>query len=284
MIKDNTKLEEYLIRGKRVFVKREDTCATYPLPPLAKLRGVYQRLLKVRQDGYKTVGVFDTKVSMAGYGTGILAKELGLECITFYSGSAEVKANMPPNLIAAKRTCKEVIPVKPGRTPICYSYAKAHCYHENIYMMPQGLACDETSDEVAKIATGVPKHILGGSLVMISGTGTIFSGVIKGLQRLPSRLISISACISPKKQRNNVLKLVGNSQFIYTSVAAAMSTEFIEPIMDYYEEDHYGCPFDCNRHYDRKAWQWLNENIDTLPEPILFWNIGGDYDKIFKEN
>ena len=193
MIVENTKIEEYLIRNKRIFVKREDLCAQYPLPPLAKLRGVYKHLQKVKAQGFKTVGVFDTKVSMAGYGTGLLAKELGMECVTYYSGSAEVKAHMPPNLIAAKKTCRTIVAVKPGRTPICYAYAKKDCEANGWYMMPQGLACSETSDEVARVAATIPKNILSGSLVMIAGTGTILSGVIKGLQRLPLRLVSVSA-------------------------------------------------------------------------------------------
>lgn len=284
MIIQDTKIESYTIGGKKVFVKREDLCAPYPLPPLAKMRGVNKRLLTVKEQGFKTVGVFDTKVSMAGYGVSILAKQLGMECVTFYSGTKEVISNLPPNLIAAQRTCRNIVAVKPGRTPICYSYAKKAAESAGFYMMPQGLACTETSDEVEKVAAGLPKNILGGSLIIVSGTGTILSGIIKGIQRLPANIVSVSACISPKKQYNNILRLVKDNQYPHTTQLILSLTEFLEPVMDYYTECNYACPFDCNRHYDRKAWQWLNENINILTEPVLFWNIGGDYDEIFKEN
>ena len=283
MILDNTPIEEYKVKGRTVFVKREDFAALYPLPPLAKMRGVAKRLEKVAKEGFKTVGVFDTKVSVAGYGTSILAKEFGMQCITYFGGTKEMMCSPAPNILAAKRT-GDIFPVMPGRTPICYSYAKKHAEAYGFYMMPQGLACEETSDEVAKVASLTPEGLCNGSLVIISGTATILSGVLKGLAKMPERAISISACISPNKQRRNVTRLMITDMAIDPNIGRIRQVEFLPPVMDYYDECTFPAPFDCNKHYDRKAWWWLNENIDSLPDPILFWNIGGDYDKIFREN
>jgi 1-aminocyclopropane-1-carboxylate deaminase/D-cysteine desulfhydrase-like pyridoxal-dependent ACC family enzyme len=283
MIFDNTPIEKYSVNGKTVFVKREDLAAQYPLPPLAKMRGVIKRLQKVKAEGFKVIGVFDTKVSVAGYGTGILAKEMGMQCITYFGGTKEMIANPTPNILAAKRT-GDIFPVTPGRTPICYSYAKKHAEAYDFYMMPQGLACHETSDEVSKVAASTPEGLCKGSLIIIAGTATILSGVLKGLPIMPKRVVSISACISPSKQRRNVIKLMCEELAINPRIDRIRQVEFLEPIMDYYDECSFAVPFDCNRHYDAKAWQWLCENIDSLPEPILFWNIGGNYDKIFEEN
>ena len=40
--------------------------------------------------------------------------------------------------------------------------------------------------------------------------------------------------------------------------------------------DDYWVPFPCNGTWDRKAWKWLEQNIDKLEGDILFWNIGGN--------
>ena len=38
----------------------------------------------------------------------------------------------------------------------------------------------------------------------------------------------------------------------------------------------YEVPFPCNGTWDRKAWWWLEQNIEKLEGDILFWNIGGN--------
>ena len=39
---------------------------------------------------------------------------------------------------------------------------------------------------------------------------------------------------------------------------------------------NYEVPFPCNGTWDRKAWWWLEQNIEQLEGDILFWNIGGN--------
>ena len=38
----------------------------------------------------------------------------------------------------------------------------------------------------------------------------------------------------------------------------------------------YEIPFPCNGTWDRKAWWWLEQNVEQLEGDILFWNIGGN--------
>ena len=213
MIKQVTPIETYPIKGKTIYVKREDLCTEYPLPPLAKMRGVYQRLLKVKEQGITHVGVFDTKVSVAGYGVGTMAKMLGMECTTYY---AKLKEGESQNIKLAAEV-GEICGVKPGRTPICYVFAKRHAEANDTYMMPQGLACNETTDAVAEVASAIPQELLTGSLVICAGTGTILSGLIKGLPLMP-QVYSISACISPEKQRRNITKLVNDISRFFSSL------------------------------------------------------------------
>ena len=44
---------------------------------------------------------------------------------------------------------------------------------------------------------------------------------------------------------------------------------------DFYDEmDFYETPFPCNPNWDKKAWWWLENNIEKLNGKTLFWNIG----------
>ena len=44
---------------------------------------------------------------------------------------------------------------------------------------------------------------------------------------------------------------------------------------DFYDEmDGYETPFPCNVNWDKKAWWWLEQNIENIKGKTLFWNIG----------
>jgi hypothetical protein len=41
--------------------------------------------------------------------------------------------------------------------------------------------------------------------------------------------------------------------------------------------DWYETPFPCNEFWDKKAWYWLEQNIEKFEGKILFWNLGGNW-------
>ena len=44
---------------------------------------------------------------------------------------------------------------------------------------------------------------------------------------------------------------------------------------DFYDEmKDYETPFPCNVNWDKKAWWWLEQNINKIDGSTLFWNIG----------
>ena len=45
-----------------------------------------------------------------------------------------------------------------------------------------------------------------------------------------------------------------------------------DDMMDWYET-----PFPCNEFWDKKAWYWLEQNIEKFKGDILFWNLGGNW-------
>ena len=51
--------------------------------------------------------------------------------------------------------------------------------------------------------------------------------------------------------------------------------ETLQDKYDFYDEmNFYETPFPCNVNWDKKAWWWLENNIDKLKGKTLFWNIG----------
>jgi len=41
--------------------------------------------------------------------------------------------------------------------------------------------------------------------------------------------------------------------------------------------ESYETPFPCNEFWDKKAWYWLEKNIQKFEGEILFWNLGGNW-------
>lgn len=271
MLRD-TPVETYELNGMPVYVKREDLVSLEPdLPPLAKIRGIHRVIERLKSEGWETFGVLDTKVSKAGWGTAAMSKRLGVRCIL---GVPRLKnGNLPPGAQKAQELGAEIHELRSSRYSIMYARLRRYVESENGFLLPLGLACEETVLEVAKIASQMPSDYFEGSLVICAGTGTILSGVICGLPIIPQQIYSISAGISIKKQRRTVENF-GFKHRVENAVVALPRTTFIPAFRSYYEESPVEVPFPSHPNYDAKAWEWLGEHIHEIPQPILFWNIG----------
>jgi len=263
IINEQTPIEKYHIKDRDIYVKREDLSCNYPAPFLSKLRGVYKRLEKVRAMGYKKIGVFDTRISKAGWGVSAIAQELGgLEVFNFYPHLKQYKET-PYNQQKVLELGGKLFPMEGGRTAVLYALAKRIMEQENIYIMPLGLCIEETFFETKKIAEKI-EDFLGGSLVVCIGSGMITSGIAAGLSKKLKNIYAISAGMSPERQFRRIKNFIE----IPENLTIIKSQE------DYYYQEKIETPFPCSEYYDKKAWRWLLENLEKLTDPILFWNIG----------
>lgn len=130
--------------------------------------------------------------------------------------------------------------------------------------------------EVSKVVIEeANQDLFTGSIVTSVGSGTITAGIMRGLRLsgLCPHVYGIMATNQVTEQSrmryirefeplywagNFTLKL---GAFAYKELAGDVYT-----------------PFPCDLVYDRKAWFWLLNNIQTLKQPILFWNVGGEWD------
>jgi hypothetical protein len=91
------------------------------------------------------------------------------------------------------------------------------------------------------------------------------AGIIKGLCFQPKMTIGISVAKSKAEILARLKQYLG---------AVPDNLIIIESKTPYFEAIEFDCPLPSNPYYDLKAWKFLNENMSTFPDPVLFWNIG----------
>jgi 1-aminocyclopropane-1-carboxylate deaminase/D-cysteine desulfhydrase-like pyridoxal-dependent ACC family enzyme len=265
--------ETPIIKYGEIDVKREDLCVVqepgdFEIPGLAKLRGADELLKSLKEKGIENIGVFDTRVSKAGWGVASLCNKLGLNCYCYFpllKGNLVERQQGMANAWGAK-----LKKLKGGRTAILYHRAKKDIEKlPNSYMLPLGLVCIETVQAVAKVSQELPKY---STIVVCTGTGTIIAGILAGLHagNLPKKVIGVSCGMSLKKQLKRICSLLG--QMDELEKQSLLQLEMAD--RDYYQPDNIETPFPCHPYYDKKTWRWLLANKQLLDKPILFWNIG----------
>lgn len=265
LFQDETPVDEYLLSGRRVFVKRDDLYGRAPAPPLAKLRGLRRLAERLMAEGIYVYGCWDTHFSKLGQGVAALcATRPELKAIVSYPVSR--KRNLPQAILEAERLGATLLPVPSNRITICYAMAKKRIQALGGYMLPFGLECAEAVDAVSEVARTVDKNFYAnGSIVLSCGSGVTMAGLINGLRARPQKLIGIS---SGRSLEAIIRCLHRNSPRLPSYLDLHVAT------LPYAHELRYPCPFPCHPNYDLKAWQFLEKNLPKLQEPVLFWNIG----------
>lgn len=280
LIRHGTPIKEYFVevKGKNsksygipVYVKREDLSTLPPMPPLAKLRGAGLLLKALKHRGVKLIGHHDSWYSKAGWGIAVLCRRLELKCIVGYPNHRGKP--LPKQLVQAADHGAELYGVRPNFIRINYAMTKRWVESKGGYMLPLALACPESTIAVAREANTVPEALLSGTLVISVGSGTILSGLLLGLKEYP-QIYGVSAGMSEKHQRRNVDRLLFLAEPTALHYNFSNNFTIIPPSRPYEEQEDYPCPFPSHPNYDRKAWRWMCENIESLKQPILFWNIG----------
>lgn len=279
LLKINTPVEQYEVKGRPVFVKREDLCVEPPGPPFSKVRGIVAFLAGLKSKGVKTVAYLENSTSMASWGVSWAAQALGLKAVIFAPEYKEPKMPLEFHRQMWGQFNPEIVPYRP-----MIQKADWHAKHKQFkalypdasFMLPLGLPFEQTRDETA--AEVQRSRGMWGSLVINIGSGTICSGVVRGLEGSATQIIAVwcsAKAEDPMATRERILAKAGVLDF----GGNCFSLDVIPNDMKYGEPDLYPCPFPCNPYYDRRAWHWLCENIDDprLRDPILFWNIGAGY-------
>ena len=279
MFQYNTPIEEYKVKNKTVYVKRDDLFGQEPAPHLAKLRGIKKYVDKMDEHGVTHLGDLDTRVSKSGWGLACACQNTGITPVVFYP-KLKHQTELPPIQQKAQDLGATVIPIQAMRTSAVYGIAKKKMKEIGGEMLPMGLTLQETVEEVANVIKDTPEDLLTGTIIVSTGTGTICSGIVSGLIKRnikPNAVYGVSCGMSNLKQAKVMQKKISQYFSLDDKPVNAKLPSYLQliiPSLDYYDISEIETPFPCSPYYDKKAWFFLWHFIKGMKEPILFWNIG----------
>ena len=265
MYLEHTPIETYDVAGRAVFVKRDDLFARPPAPPVAKLRGMRSILRRVHAEGRTCIGCFEASQSRIGHALAAACTPFaGVTCLVAYQA---VRNRPPPtSALQAERLGARLIPIPSNIVAICYRQAAKLVEAQGAWMLPFGFECEEAVEAVREEAALVPREFVeGGTLVVPCGSGVTLAGILRGLVGRPSYVMAVSVGRSVKAIRACLERNAINGSNI----------DIRPPRRSYREAASTLCPFPCDPRYDLKGWEVLVAEIEHLPSPVLFWNVGG---------
>lgn len=273
-----TPLETYEVKGVPVHVKREDLC--WPFPPLSKARGVWAAI--ERRPGM-SVAVVDTGRSLNGQLAATIGLTLGRKVKCGYPVYAkDIPGTLPGPALAIRSLGVELVPLRANRQFMMRAEMQRKLCEEedgstlsnSWYLLPTGLRLPETVDAVEFEAVKLWEQLTPRTLIIPTGTGTHLAGLLRSLQSEAERrcqVVAVQGYARPEERFRVDVERMSGIKVNHSKLRV------ISSLCDYYEvrPDRLP-PFPANMHYEVRAWKWLHTEgvIETLEQPIIFWNIG----------
>lgn len=269
---ENTPLEEYKLKGRTVWVKRDDLLGDgINLPPWGKMAAIYE-LVKKYVDKSKPLTHLSVDGSWSGWTLAAVCQELGIEFYYSYPNSKKISQELLSMVKEKYPNCK-FNPIRPNMMDIMYNSLKKQSKEMGWQMLPYAFDHDFYKNYLSKRIQPF-KHYK--NLVVSSGSGVTLSGLARGFyeDELNEFFVKtdkkiFTTCVSSESSIKKMLKKNGLSGL---PIQVRKS--------EYGFDDRligYNAPFPCNQFWDIKQWHWLENNINNLEGDILFWNIGGVY-------
>jgi hypothetical protein len=269
---EETPLEEYKIKGRSVWVKRDDLMGDGDsLPPWGKIGALYE-LVKKYVDPSKPLTHLSVDGSWTGWTLAAICEDLGIEFHVSYPDSKKISREylgmikeMYPNV--------HMNPIRPNMMQIMYNALKRDAGENGWQMLPYAFD-HEFYRTYLENRIQPYKHFK--NLVVSSGSGVTLSGLMRGYydEELKDFFIQTdkkvwTTCVST---RGSIKKMLSKSGVGTVPIDIRKSEYDFDDRLD-----DYKAPFPCNQFWDIKQWHWLEKNIDKIEGDILFWNVGGIY-------
>lgn len=271
-LREDTPLEEYKIKGRSVWVKRDDLMGDgVHLPPWGKMAAIYE-LVKRYVDPTKPLTHLSVDGSWSGWTLAAVCEDLGIEFYYSHPNSKKISQELLGMVKERYPSCK-FNPIRPNMMSIMYNSLKKQAKEEGWQMLPYAFEHDFYMDYLSE---RIQPYSNFKNLVIPSGSGVTLSGLAKGFFReelkefFPQTDKKIwTTCVSSESSINKMLKKNGLAQL---PIDVRKSEYDFDNRME-----EYNTPFPCNQFWDIKQWHWLENNIDSIEGDILFWNVGGIY-------
>ena len=269
---ENTPLELYHIKGREVWVKRDDLMGDGTnLPPWGKIGGVYE-LVKKYVDPSKPLTHLSVDGSWTAWVLSAICEDLGIEFYASYPDSTKISQEYL-GLIKEMFPKTHLNPIKPNMMKIMYNSLRAQAKQKGWQMLPYAFDHPFYRNYL-KERIQPYNHFK--NLVVSSGSGVTLSGLMMGYydEELKEFFVKTdkkvwTTCVSSE---SSIKKMLRKSGVGHLPISIRKSEYLFENRME-----DYDVPFPCNQFWDIKQWHWLEQNIDKLKGDILFWNIGGIY-------
>jgi hypothetical protein len=271
-LRTDTPLEEYKIKDRSVWVKRDDLMGDgINLPPWGKMAAVYE-LVKKYVDPSKPLTHLSVDGSWSGWLLSAVCEDLGIEFYYSHPNSKKISQELLSEVKERYPNCK-FNPIRPNMMSIMYNSLKKQAGEMGWQMLPYAFDHDFYKNYMSE---RIKPYNHFKNLVVSSGSGVTLSGLAKGYfeDELKEFFSSTdkkiwTTCVSSESSIKKMLKKNGLGQM-------PIHIRKSEYDFDNRMED-YKTPFPINQFWDIKQWHWLEENIDKIEGDILFWNIGGIY-------
>ncbi len=263
---DYPRVETYNV-GAEVQVVRDDATSLFPGPNNSKVRGVYRVVERLRSEGVRAVATLDTAISRIGWAVAQVCFEEGLEHLAFYPK------------IGRKRFYQEmteawtstIVPIQ-GTFSSAMAELRRRWLEEHkvkAFCFPTGLTTEESVQSNADALLSIPRELTSGSLVVCVSSGTICAGLLRGMEQSEAKGKVFGITSSSFTNRAGKIRKLARSNFPLTIVDLGYQ---------YRERIEEAPPFPCDVFLDRKAWAFVTKYARSLPQPVVFWNVGGEWD------
>ena len=272
VLNTNTPLEVYELKGRKVWVKRDDLMGDgETLPPWGKIEAIYN-LVDKYVDRSKPLTHLVVNGSWSGWALAAICEELGIEFIYSYPDNKVISQVL---IEKVKKLHPKTIfnPIQNNIQDIMYAQLKnssvgkwqllPYAFNHKFYIDYMEKKMEKVLEEKSDF-----KH-----LVVSSGEGVTSAGLIKkfvgqrnNFWEKPDRH-AWSTCVSSYRTVKGTY--VQHNVYDPTNVHIEKSSHEFNDRLDSFE-----APFPCNQFWDIKQWKWLSDNIEKLDGDILFWNIG----------
>ena len=267
MINEFTPVETYNIKGKSVLVKRDDLMGDGDHPPWGKLTALRNTVKNINPT--KPLIHLSVYGSWSGWALSEVTKELGYEFIMAYPDSTRF-----PKHILDK--VDNVHPIKPNMMNVMYNKVGQIARGENYIRLPYAFDHATYIETQRQRFKDVRDNYNFEHLVVASGSGVTCLGMMLEHEPWPSLFDTRNTrtfhtvCVSSE---GSIKSKFMKHQIQPSEQIEIVKSEFeFDDMMDWYET-----PFPCNEFWDKKAWYWLEQNIDKFKGEILFWNLGGNW-------
>jgi 1-aminocyclopropane-1-carboxylate deaminase/D-cysteine desulfhydrase-like pyridoxal-dependent ACC family enzyme len=267
LINEITPVETYNVKGKPVYVKRDDLMGDGDHPPWGKLTALRNTVKKLNPT--KPLIHLSVYGSWSGWALSEVTKHLGYEFIMAYPDTTRF-----PKHILEKS--ENVLPIKPNMMNVMYNKVGQIARENNYIRLPYAFDHDTYIETQRKRFKDVRDNHNIDHLVVASGSGVTCLGMMLEFQPW-------SSLFEPRNNRTFHTVCVSSEGTIKKKFLKhqIQPSEQIEIVKSEFEFDDmmewYETPFPCNEFWDKKAWYWLEQNIEKFEGDILFWNLGGNW-------